>query len=671
MNGRVIGAALVCVAVALGLGTWLWPEDPGNKAPSIAEEAEEPANSEVETAPTAPKQDFGLLRGRVWQQGVGAVVGANVTLAGVATTTGEAGVFTVAHPGPGVFDVSATAEGLVFGRAGGCCESVVVAPPEKTKLLTLTLHAPGTVSGTVVSAGRAVPNASLTIHYRLVRGLTRSLQKVAVKHDVLTDDNGRFVMRGLAAGRLRVEAEGIGRKALGDVVDLRPSGHVQAYLIDIKAVASLSGRVQSKAGGHVAGATVEVGDGETSWRVDCEADGTFKLVGVPPGTWSIRANAPGFEPSSENGIAFHPHAAVSRTIRLAPINGVVGRVTTEDGTGVVGATVAVKRGDSMEWVRTQTDGRFRYGEAADDVRDAVLTAVHPQYTPSESTAAQPGTDMVLVLRAGGHISGLVSTQDGTPEPAANVALIGRKVVGPDPHGQPMGREVTARVDGTFLIGPLRPGKYDILGRVKAKNPGVLRGIDVRAGATAEVILHMDGGSTLTVEVVGGDGAPLAEAKATVFAQIGGEDSVRSATSDDGGNVSFDKLPPGAARVRVTAKSHFAEVLPVAMPERGEKSIRVALRAATSANETSAEVNRIGAKLVETAAGIAIIGLLDTGAAAKAGIEDGDVVRSVDFVRTDEKTLKELAASINSAPPTQLTIEVRGVDGTVRSVYLDL
>ena len=668
MNRRQLAVVLVTLAFIVMALCWWQLRDASDRQVV----ADAPVASTEEAAAVAPvAEPVAVLHGRVWNQAGMAVVGATVRLGSKRVLSGDAGVFALPHPGAGVHEVSVTAPGLVFGRGTGCCEPIALREPAKTRLLTLTVHQPGAISGTVVAAGRPVAGATFTVHYRLARGLTRSIPRVMVPSKVTTDDDGRFQLDGLAAGRLRVEAAGSGRKALGEVVDLQPAGQIAQYIIDIKAVAALTGRVQSRDGAHVQGAYVEVGDADSIWRAKCDVTGHFRLQDIPPGTWQIRAVAEGFEPSVERGVAFYPHGALSRSISLSPIIGVAGKVIDASGEAVVGATVVVKHGVETDWVRTQTDGRFRYGQVADDVRDAVLIAVHPEHAPSDARRAQPGKQMVLQMGKGGRIDGLVATPDGSPPQSANVAIIKRVVPTPDPHGEPMGREVVVKVDGTFSLGPLRPGVYDLLGRSTGKSPGVLRNVQVKGGEAVEVIVNLDAGATLGGAVTSSGGVSAAGAVITVFARAGNEELTRAVRAGDDGNFVVEKLPPGPARVRVELAGHLPQVTELEMPERGEKRHDVSLRQVGQGVGVEATVGRIGAVLVETERGVVLQGLVDDGVAAKAGIANGEVLASIDFQPSKTRSIKELAESLNNAPPTQITLEVIDVDGRKRSVYLDM
>ena len=354
-----------------------------------------------------------------------------------------------------------------------------------------------------------------------------------------------------------------------------------------------------------------------------------------------------------------------------PIIGIAGRVVDARGKGIAGATVVVEKGGETNVTRSAADGHFKYGEIAEDVRGASVTAIHMDHAPSERQTAEPGTEMILQLGPGGRVMGLISSRDGAVEKAANVSIIGRKVPAPDPNGEPLGREVVAKVDGTFEMGPLRPGTYDLLARSQGKSPGVLRGVTVQEGGVTEVIINMGGGAKLIGVVMNNAAATLGQAQVTVFARVGAQDISRSAIAGPDGRYVVDKLPPGEARIRYQAVGHLPRVDKLMLPERGEVNHDVQLRDAKEIAGTKAVVGRIGAVLEETEGGVVMRGIGEDSVAGRAGINDGDVLVSVDFTQSNTRSLSELAEDLNNAPPTQVTLEVRGPDDQTRSVYLSM
>ncbi|GEM_PF-3547553 len=664
---RVAVPIALLAVVLIGLILWAFmggpDKDDVSPGPDIAKLEKQAEEGRVDT-------NDDVLRGRVVEAGGTPIAGARVKIGEAKAMCDGHGLFSLPHPGAGVHEVAVEKAGFLFARkAGTCCESIRVDTPAKDALLTLRMHRPAGVRGTVVSAGRPVEGASFRARYRVARGLTRDVAELTVDVAGKSGRDGRFELAGLPAGRLRIESVATTGAAVGTVIDLAPGATYAPYVIEIRAVAGLAGQVLSTEGAPVPGAIVGVGDTGGDWQATADGNGRFQIAGIAAGTWMLDVSASGFTRHQEASVAFHPHSQLSRTFKLGPIRGIAGRVVDPAGAGIANATVVIKRGDEEHWVRTAAGGAFQYGEVADDVRDAMLTAVQPRFEPPKPVRVVVGTEMVLRLGPGGTIRGKVVHADGSVEKAATVLVTHRAVGKPDPHGQPSNLRTVAKVDGTFELGPLRPGAYDLLARAEKRQPGIAKNIVVKGGQTTMATITMDAGARLVGVVHDQDNTPVGGAHVDLYARLGAEDSRKTTTTAADGSYMIEKLPPGNAKLRVTKSGHLATVVAVTVPARGDVAGDVTLRRA--ATGSTAVVDRIGAKLVETPGGYALAALDAAGKAAGAGLKKGDVVASVDFTATESMTLQEAANALNNAPPTMVTVEVIGADGQKRSVYLDL
>lgn len=245
--------------------------------------------------------------------------------------------------------------------------------------------------------------------------------------------------------------------------------------------ASLSGRVTKRADGTaIAGAVVSIARAELVSQLlsanepplvaITDAQGTWTLTPVLPGTYFVAASAVGFLPSSRAKLVVES-ADDQKGIDLALDAGglvVSGTVTDILGGPVADARVTVKRGDipdlggSPDYVAvTKTDGTYAMSVAPGNY-DA--RATHDDYrsqSHSVEVAAEPVT-VDFTLTPGGVIRGVVVARDsGKPVPGAFLIADGGSGRG--------GGGATARADdsGAFVMRGLSPGALQL----KAQGPG--------------------------------------------------------------------------------------------------------------------------------------------------------------------------------------------------------
>lgn len=206
------------------------------------------------------------------------------------------------------------------------------------------------------------------------------------------------------------------------------------------------------------------GDGVRERFTDVE-DGTFVMDGASPGPWRVSVTADGFESREDQTVSVAlPQTGEAIEFALTRLGSVRGVVVDANGLPVPGAEVRRKTGGFGNWnrgagVESEADGTFTLGGLAPGSQ--TLVASSEDWAPSEETEVEvlPGVDtegVVLTLREGGVISGVVRDDEGNPWAGRRVTY----ATGGGPVAM-FGGESTTDTDagGRFRFDRVAPGKW--------------------------------------------------------------------------------------------------------------------------------------------------------------------------------------------------------------------
>ncbi|ACY15813.1 carboxypeptidase-like regulatory domain-containing protein [Haliangium ochraceum] len=319
-----------------------------------------------------------------------AVAGAAITaqpgsaLADALRTTSDAdGGFRFTAVPPGQVRIEASAPGR--GSSMPATVTVSDTPGLRGERVVLVLSAPVVAAGRVLDAeGRGVSGAR-------VRAL--AAQRPEPIAEELSDSNGRFRFRALPRGPLSFAAAATGF-ASGQVSEVAlPAEHIEIPLARSGAV---RGVVRGDGGplGHfyvhaLRRATLARGPGvqpapageDAFWERGVRIvspDGGYRITGLPPGTYTVRASAPGLAPAEETGIIVGPGNEASVDFALAGGGAIVGSVRNEaTDAPISGAAVTVSTGSGGQMSYTDARGSFRIRDIAPGRRS--LEVVRPGF----------------------------------------------------------------------------------------------------------------------------------------------------------------------------------------------------------------------------------------------------------------------------------------------------
>ena len=387
--------------------------------------------------------------------------------------------------------------------------------------------------------------------------------------DVLSaeaDSDGRFRLGPIPPGEhaLTITTRGFAPK--------RVEAHVsEARGVDLGDILletglAIRGRVKDRSGQLVVDASIQAFQPwplfEQKVETRSEADGSFVLAGLNPGTYRVSIVAPGYgqvERSVEVG-------AERLEVILRPAGSIVGEVIDETGRPIEAFRVSVRStaaevgavllgGPAPSRNVASPDGRFTLEDLAEGTY--VLSVSAPERvmgTASGVKVTQGGlTDVGRIrLVAGGTIRGIVVDVGGTPIPGAAITVRGS------------GRDLLA-----FGIGPLpitdTAGGFEIKGApvdtvsVTASHPdfaeGRVWGVEVDpAKGPAEVKIVLSHGGRIEGSLRKRDGTGVPGAMVQLAPLEPGGDALSTgpkivATRRDG-SFSFAHTPVGRARVMV-------------------------------------------------------------------------------------------------------------------------
>jgi hypothetical protein len=471
-----------------------------------------------------------VLAGRVLGPDRRPVSGAWVEAArGGAETDGE-GRFRIAGLVPGAaVSLSVQAPGLRGGLS-----SVRLPLEGSPALVAIQLEPAAALAGRLTDAkGRPIAGAVVTL-------------QEPPSPRVLTGDDGRFLLDGLAPGRREAVAlRPGGRRLARAAVDLREGPN----RLDLTTPPGLpiSGRVVDEQGAPVPAARLflEGEDPEDRWLAVGAEDGSFRLTGIPEGDYRLSVLAAGFaqpEPRPVRIAGAPLHGLTLRVGRGGSITGSLIGLAPRDLNGLV---IRARAARSQRLGLADPDGRYLISD---------VPPGHWEVTVQTGTGRQalgsvdvvPGKETVLDLRL---TSGITLTGrllvDGRPASGTLLATAADLSEARDRGGwSPTG------ADGAFTVAGLTPGSYLLLAVVDNALWPVKT---VELTADREISIEIATG-TVTGRILGPFGAPLAGAQVSLRAKALGIDAFLPGPrveSDSQGLFVLPRVPAGNHRLLIT------------------------------------------------------------------------------------------------------------------------
>ncbi len=455
----------------------------------------------------------------------------------VAVTDGN-GLYEITHLGPGGHNITARAAAFVE-----LLQHVVVKDEHDVGFgLEPALAIAGVVKFT---DGEPVGGARVTMR---AAGATN----YGPNQEVRSSSDGRFRKDGLKAGKYTVTLDPPWN---GDVnVTSTTVKDVEAGTEDLEIVAqhglTITGRLVDDAGEPVPAISISGQPpqnnptGVTTWRqARSGEDGTFEMVGLQDGTWTLNVGAQsGYAAFVKAGVPAGARDVILRMTKGLELSGVL---VDENGDGVSGKMLLAQRldlpeGTQSSWLNatTASGGKFKFNglEVADY---SIIMQGNDQTVISGGARVSAGQSNIrLEYSKGLTITGaLVTTDDGSAEGAWVLALPNGK----EGVGQKHGR-VTA--DGTFTIEGTQPDISYTL-RTMGGNYRAAEVEGIEAGAS-NVSITVEPGLRVSGTFVDASGKGLTNAMLS-FEAVEGKSRTSGRTAE-AGTFSIGGLDEGVYKV---------------------------------------------------------------------------------------------------------------------------
>ncbi len=445
--------------------------------------------------------------------------------------TGADGRFALADLSEGIVELIVRSAGRPEAR-----KTVVTGTTDNV----LTLEDGRRIAGIVVDAatGRGVPGVEIIVKERGATrvGLADFFGRTPL-HSATSDGEGRFAVVELASGTYTV--------SIGKLGDLEASAmeYMPLAIRGVKA-GTEDLRLQLETGLSISGSIVDTDgnpileslpievvpfgeDGRLIGKGRTESislpDGTFRIAGLPAGTYELIFNSgrrsfasPQETPSpfAETIVAKVAAGTSGLVVRVARGLTISGKVMDEDGKPPVGfgmLRIYPSRQEEGEafvrlYARVDEEGGFTTPALAPGRTYDIHANGFEGLTDGAVTGLEPGArDVVLRLTRGSAISGRLLLPDGRPAPEG--ILVAAKALGGGRSRGVGSRSKTAK-DGVFRITGLEPSEYQIVGGGDGSDFAPTRAPGTFRPGDGGVEIRLEPGCTVSGVLVDADGKPV-------------------------------------------------------------------------------------------------------------------------------------------------------------------
>ena len=486
---------------------------------------------------------------------------------------------------------SKRAQGEVIAGPQG--ENAVTAEPPPTEEENEAGAAGDSVEGRVVleADGAPVPGA------RVILESCGMPDQAGKRMERTSDEEGRFRISGVTAGYWQIKVEQAGLAYCGQPgnVHVKADGSVSGLELKLVPEAVIAGRVlEEGSGSGLAGVEVAAtlygrAPFGPAWAVSKSGNsGAFRLTGLRPGEYVLDVAELG-PYASEKGVRLPwlgPGQEISDVeIAVHRCRFVRGTTVTVERRPVGEVTVGawIRSGNAHEFPETKSAeaGHFEMWTACAEGASVILCACKEnllgELTEELLLGPEGAGPITLVLAPGARISGTVVDEEGQAVEKASVAL--QRSDGQEIHMRP---EARTNAEGTFELGPLPEGKYQVyacLEGQRAEKPQV----EVML-APGQYVSHLRlvckrrPGLAISGRVVDRAGNPVAEAQIVLKpVRLSAEpwNGCEYARSSEDGNYEAPGLVEGSYRLRASHPDHGESEAVVAEAGSEEVELRFA------------------------------------------------------------------------------------------------
>ncbi len=389
-----------------------------------------------------------------------------------------------------------------------------------------------------------------------------------------TAADGAFAVSGLKGKSfaVRVDSPGLAPWAAFEI----PPG--ASLRVQLRTGLAVSGRIYDASKREpLPGATVRVWDrdaspfgDEAARKVVAGDDGRFRVADLPQGLATVEAWAPGKARARQADVVVRAAKADGTepseeiSLFLQPGGRLAGRVLGADGKPAAGVIVSLRPAsidiaalrESTPSTITDADGRFALGGIRAGTRWTVVARKEGQ--PSVESAAlsvEAGTDrsdVDLKLEGGATLKFRLTDAEGRAVADAEVSVTPSgprkgRAFGFDGGSVPDDR-IRKADDGTFTVGPLKPGAFDVMIAPERFEEVRRESVRLKSGETADLgTLRVREGRFIAGTVTDSAGQPVAGARIGAWWLEGSSARSRTAKSGEDGKYRLAGVGEGPLR----------------------------------------------------------------------------------------------------------------------------
>ncbi|HSM91289.1 MAG TPA: carboxypeptidase-like regulatory domain-containing protein [Anaeromyxobacteraceae bacterium] len=342
-------------------------------------------------------------------------------------------------------------------------------------------------------AGRPVPDA--TVEFRSAPDRNDDHEGVA-----RASSSGRFLTRPLIPGTYAFRATAP-RSAPSEWTELNVAEAGATVELRLRDEAEATGQVTDAEGRPLADVKISLAHDpyvahEQGGEARSDQDGGFSITSLPAGRYRLVAARDGYRATRLEVSLPAPRLQVVLERRKLATGRVAGRVVGGGDRPIEGAAVRVGEREGV----TDRFGRFEIDEVGDGTQQVSATAGDDSVRSEVLVAG--GTAPELLLRLGGGLSirGRVTDSRNRPQPAVGITARPLRDRSTRSEGQPREHSTESRSDGSFEVGGLAPGAYELSYSRSWQLPGGgLGGIGVYGGSSTHA---RAGDENVRIEVAG-------------------------------------------------------------------------------------------------------------------------------------------------------------------------
>jgi hypothetical protein len=523
----------------------------------------------------------GAVAGKVVDEAGAPVANARVMARDVATIVplGEASKDGAITAADGTFTIPAVPKGTYRfvasddAHAPGATEPIELDGETRRDGVTIKLAAAAVLAGHVITKDRQ-PAPYATIKVAPKDGSAGIAGAEASSRQVVADQDGRFVLRGLPRVALRVRAESDAAASAINDVDLAAappadlelvldvSGTIAGVVVDGDGQPVAEAQVTSIADFMGGGANVEDFSLAGFQGATTDGGGRFAIHGLAPGAYRLWAHRAGgtAQPFDREGTKAQTGDTAVRIVLAAP-GGIKGTVVMDDGSPVTAGTAETGATTSAAIV----GGAFELRDLAPGKYDVRLHGAQFAELTKREIVVEAGktTDLgAITVHKGRRVTGVVLDASGAPAAGAKVAI--GKMILADGNGLGMGglatdeqlglRTTVTGGDGGFALIGVGPDGGQLISDDPARGRSDVATIPPGTDDPPPVTLHLHGFGSLGGKITVG-GQPVGGATVNASEHNGGA-SMTLATTGADGVYYFQKVPEGAYHLTVMRNAGF-------------------------------------------------------------------------------------------------------------------